>query len=91
MLDIDLLQCFRRWKLLLASSIAEHFFNQSVENNSIESKNIFNMKISQAVLLLASSSSAEKVDVDITRELYLTPTEDGLRTGNLNLLITQST
>ena len=49
------------------------------------------MKISQAVLLLASSSSAEKVDVDITRELYLTPTEDGLRTGNLNLLITQPT
>ena len=44
------------------------------------------MKISQAVLLLASSSSAEKVGVDITRELYLTPTEDGLRTGNLNLI-----
>ena len=42
------------------------------------------MKISQAVLLLASRSTAEKVDVDITRELYLSPTEDGLRTGSLN-------
>ena len=48
------------------------------------------MKISQAVLLLASSSSAEKVDLDITRELYLTPTEDGLRTGNANETITKS-
>ena len=39
------------------------------------------MKISQAVLLLASSSSAEKVVVDRTVQLHLPVSEDGVRSG----------
>ena len=39
------------------------------------------MKISQAVLLLASSSSAEKVIVDRTVQIHLPVSEDGVRSG----------
>ena len=40
------------------------------------------MKISQAVLLLASSSAAEKVVLDKTRQIDIGPSDDGARTGN---------
>ena len=39
------------------------------------------MKISQAVLLLASSSSAENVVLDRTRQIDIGPSEDGMRSG----------
>ena len=39
------------------------------------------MKISQAVLLLASSSSAEKVVLEKTLQLDILPSEDGVRSG----------
>ena len=49
--------------------------------NQFDIEDIFNMKISQAVLLLASSSSAEKVIVDRTVQLHLPVSEDGVRSG----------
>ena len=39
------------------------------------------MKISQALILLASSSSAEKVVIDRTVQLHLPVSEDGVRSG----------
>ena len=39
------------------------------------------MKISQAVLLLASSSSAEKVILEKTHQIDILPSEDGVRSG----------
>ena len=39
------------------------------------------MKISQAVLLLASSSSAEKVVLEKTHQIHILPSEDGVRSG----------
>ena len=54
----------------------------SVENKSIKRENIFDMKISQAVLLLASNSAGEKVVLDKTRQIDIGPSEDGARTGN---------
>ena len=39
------------------------------------------MKISQAVLLLASSSSAENIVLDRTRQIDIGPSEDGIRSG----------
>ena len=64
---------------LIRSSI-EHFL--SVENSSVKSNiKIFDIKISQAVLLLASSSSAENVVLDRTRQIDIGPSEDGIRSG----------
>ena len=39
------------------------------------------MKISQAVNLLAISTSGEKVVLDRTRQFDIAPTEDGVRSG----------
>lgn len=54
---------------------------ESVENNSTREKNIFNMKISQAVSVLAISTSGEKLAIDRTRQFDIAPTEDGARSG----------
>ena len=65
--------CLRRFQLKL------YFYIQVFNQFDIEK--IFNMKISQAVLLLSSSSSAEKVIVDRTVQLHLPVPEDGVRSG----------
>ena len=64
--------CLRRFQLKL------YFYIQVFNQFDIEK--IFNMKISQAVLFLASNSSAEKVVVDRTVEIFPL-SKDGIRSG----------